>query len=229
MGVLKTWILQSVLVTAGLVVGCTSPSTPVTELPTHDLDLSVPHGTGSPTPHAFSLQEVPQGADQGQKSWAVSDARPWRYIVIHHSATKDGNAAQFDIEHRQRGWDCLGYHFVIDNGRGGPDGQIEVGSRWKIQKQGAHTGGTPGNEYNEFGIGICLVGDFTRRMPSPAQMASLHRLVEYLAATYGVSPKNIIGHCDAPNATTQCPGAALHRYVVDSLRWQTSLQYAYKK
>jgi hypothetical protein len=236
---IKSWLVRSALLTVGLVVGCASPSAPLAELPTHDLDLSVPSYAPPPAaPKTFlpmplpspspSPQPAPLGTDQEQKSWAVSNARPWRYIVIHHSATKDGNAVQFDAQHRQRGWDGLGYHFVIDNGCGGADGRIEVGSRWKTQKQGAHTGGTPDNEYNEHGIGICLVGNFTRRMPTPAQMVSLHRLVGYLAANYAVAPGNIIGHCDAPDAATQCPGAALHGYVVGTLRWQASVQYAYK-
>ena len=78
------------------------------------------------------------------------------------------------------GWDELGYHFVIGNGRGTPDGMIEVGSRWHKQKHGAHCK-TPDNYFNNHGIGICLVGDFTKRRPSAAQMASLEQLVRFLS------------------------------------------------
>ena len=145
--------------------------------------------------------------------WSASNKRPWRYIVIHHSASPSGNAEQFDAAHRERGWDELGYHFVITNGQGGCDGQIEVGSRWRKQKQGAHCGGTPANEYNELGIGICLVGDFTTGMPTAAQLASLKRLTGYLVKTYQISPSQVITHQDAPNAHTECPGGQLHNYV----------------
>ena len=210
----------------GLVVGCTSKNAPLAELPTHELDLSAPRAISSPVPKTFAPDPPAAGAESNP--WAVSHPRPWRYIVIHHSATPDGNATQFDAQHRRRGWDELGYHFVIDNGRGGPDGRVEVGSRWKVQKWGAHTGGTPDNEYNNYGIGICLVGDFTHHLPSPAQMESLRSLVSYLANTYGIAPRDIIGHRDAPNANTQCPGTALERYVVDTLRWQAYVRYAYK-
>ena len=52
-------------------------------------------------------------------AWASPrNPRPWRYIVIHHSATDAGNAGTFDLQHRRRGWDELGYHFGIDNGQG---------------------------------------------------------------------------------------------------------------
>ncbi len=170
------------------------------------------------------------GADAGQSrkrpgkvakhKWSVAAApRAWKHIVIHHSASPGGNAATFDRFHRLgRGWDELGYHFVIDNGNGGPDGRVEIGSRWVKQKHGAHTGQTPENEYNEYGIGICLVGNFTARMPSRAQLASLNELVLYLARTYRITPSNVIGHRGAPGAATSCPGDRLNPYIFGTLR-----------
>ena len=145
--------------------------------------------------------------------WAATNARPWRYVVIHHSASPTGNAQQFDAAHRERGWDELGYHFVITNGQGGGDGQNEVGPRWRKQKQGAHCGGTPANEYNELGTGICLVGDFTTGKPTAAQLASLQRLTGYLVRTYEIGPTQVITHQDAPNAHTECPGGQFHNYI----------------
>ena len=150
--------------------------------------------------------------------WSASNKRPWRYIVIHHSASPSGNAEQFDAAHRERGWDELGYHFVITNGQGGCDGQIEVGSRWRKQKQGAHCGGTPANEYNELGIGICLVGDFSDRAPTRAQIASLRKLTLHLMRTYRIPPENVIGHRQAPLASTACPGTRLQAYVTREFR-----------
>lgn len=132
--------------------------------------------------------------------------RAWKYIVIHHSATPDGNAAKFDREHRAKGWDELGYHFVIDNGRGGPDGRVEVGPRWPKQKWGAHAK-TPDNRYNELGIGICLVGNFETGRPTPKQMQATARLVGWLMQTYNIPAKNIIGHDDTKS--TLCPGRYL--------------------
>ena len=154
------------------------------------------------------------------EEWAHEGSRPWKYIVIHHSASERGNAEIFDREHRARGFDELGYHFVIDNGNGGPDGRVEVGRRWRIQKWGAHAGGTPGNEYNNYGIGICLVGNFEDHMPSEKQLASLSRLVSCLVLRYDIPPECVIGHRDAPNATTACPGAKLHAYLHSAFRGQ---------
>ncbi|MBS3734491.1 MAG: N-acetylmuramoyl-L-alanine amidase [Phycisphaerae bacterium] len=180
------------------------------------LDLSAGPAAGPWTAPRPAPAPAPTGGD-----WAdVRGSRRWRYIVVHHSATDSGNAAQFDRIHRAppNGFDELGYHFVIDNGRGGPDGRVEVGSRWRKQKWGAHTGGTPNNAYNEHGIGICLVGDFRDAMPTRRQLASLRRLVRYLTERYDIPPDNVIGHCDAPNAATLCPGQTFHRYLVGDFR-----------
>ena len=81
--------------------------------------------------------------------------RPWKFVVVHHSANPTGSYDQIDRDHRQiQGWDGCGYHFVIGNGTDSPDGQIEVARRWSNQKHGLHcrNGKTP--EVNEYGIGI---------------------------------------------------------------------------
>jgi N-acetyl-anhydromuramyl-L-alanine amidase AmpD len=227
-GAMITTRSAKVLAAAGLwsvlLAGCATQQQPLAELPSHELNLAAPAPAARAAPRAPLVAEQP--AAVGGDPWAVRKPRAWRYIVIHHSATETGNASEFDAMHRKRGWEGLGYHFVIDNGRGGQDGQVEVGGRWKAQKTGAHTGGTPGNEYNEYGIGICLVGDFRTHRPSTAQLASLRELVSYLVEHYHIPPEHIIGHCDAPNANTECPGAVLHRYVLEVLRAQARLVYA---
>jgi hypothetical protein len=105
--------------------------------------------------------------------------------------------------HRAKGWDELGYDFVIGNGTDTSDGLIEVGPRWTKQKIGAHAK-TPDNRFNEFGIGICLVGNFEVERPTPAQVRSLTRLVAYLMRTYQISPDRVLGHGDTK--PTECPG-----------------------
>ncbi len=140
-------------------------------------------------------------------------SRKWKHIVVHHSATSQGNMALFDRIHRSKGWDGVGYHFVIDNGRGARDGLIEVGPRWKVQKHGAHTGKTPGNEYNELGIGICLVGNFMNTMPTQLQVRAMNTLIEQLMAEYRIPASRVIAHRDAPRAKTSCCGDQLDQYL----------------
>jgi hypothetical protein len=134
-------------------------------------------------------------------------SRDWKYIVLHHSASPTGNAALFDREHREKGWDELGYHFVIDNGRGGADGRIELGPRWVKQKWGAHAK-TPDNRFNDYGIGICFVGNFEQSKPTAKQLESAAKLVAWLMQTYDIPQKNVIGHEDTGKQTL-CPGRNL--------------------
>ena len=118
----------------------------------------------------------------------------WTAIVIHHSATPNGNAAIFDKWHRENNhWEGVGYDFVIGNGTDSGDGQVEVTFRWQKQIAGAHCGGTPGNWANIDGVGICLVGNFDQTTPTSRQMQSLSKLVRFLQTRYRISRSRIYG------------------------------------
>ena len=178
-----------------------------------------------PTPAPRPMQLPPQQDNvtiiaPGEPAWSVPISREWKHIVIHHSASASGSAASFDRAHRDKGWDGLGYHFVIGNGSGSGDGQVEVGYRWTKQMQGAHAGNY---EYNQHGIGICLVGDFEHGgPPSAAQMQSLRTLVAFLQAKGGIPPSEIIGHGNVPGRNTECPGRNL-----DVIAFRNSVGGAY--
>jgi hypothetical protein len=134
-------------------------------------------------------------------------ANHWTWIIIHHSDSDYGSAAIIDKWHRDRGFDELGYHFVIGNGTNSGDGQIEVGPRWTKQKWGAHDNALD-NRYNTNGIGICLVGNFNKTRPTPRQLHSLVRLVVYLMRKYDIPPDRVLGHGETK--VTQCPGRYLN-------------------
>ncbi len=149
-------------------------------------------------------------APVSSSTWAPPSSvkeRKWRWIVLHHSDDTSGNAAKYHKTHLEdNGWENgLGYHFVIGNGSLSGDGEVEVGPRWVRQIQGAHAK-VPGNRYNEYGVGICLVGDFDEgdAEPTSKQFAAMVSLCKWLAKRYGISPRDIIGHCDCCN--TACPG-----------------------
>jgi hypothetical protein len=134
--------------------------------------------------------------------------KQWTAIVIHHSATENGNAAIFDRMHREENhWEGVGYDFVIGNGSNSGDGQVEVTFRWRRQMAGAHCGGTPSNWANKDAVGICLVGNFNYTTPTTKQMQSLLKLVRFLKTRYGISNSSIYGHRSTPGArVTDCPG-----------------------
>ena len=99
-----------------------------------------------------------------------------------------GNYDQIDGEHRKiLGIDGCGYHFVIGNGNGSGDGQIEVAQRWNNQKQGVHCRNARTHDVDEYGIGICLVGDLDKQPPTPRQIAAAKALVAYLSSRYNIA------------------------------------------
>jgi len=134
-------------------------------------------------------------------------ARKWRYVVLHHTAGEEGSIASIDSAHRKRvdangnPWLGIGYHFVIGNGHGMGDGAIEPTFRWQEQLHGAHAGN---DDYNQYGIGIALVGDFETGVPTPAQRESAARLVQTLSRAYDIPADHVVPHRDI--RATACPG-----------------------
>lgn len=128
----------------------------------------------------------------------------WRYIIIHHSATHEGSSLTFNKYHQSKGWDGVGYDFIINNGKSGkPDGFIEITPRWLKQLDGAHC---HASDMNTKGIGICLVGNFNEERPTKEQMASLAYLVNELRSYYKIPKSKILGHRDVAGSQTECPG-----------------------
>lgn len=167
----------------------------------------VPGEEGTYLPGTGPLPRIGTLGPAVPRAWAPRGApRPWRYIVIHHSATEEGGALAFHWMHTHKGWDELGYHFVIGNGSRSADGEVEVGSRWAKQKWGAHTKSSDGR-YNQYGVGICLVGNFELTSPDDRQWKSAVRLVAFLMDRYDIAPENVLGHRDCWQ--TLCPGKHL--------------------
>lgn len=102
--------------------------------------------------------------------------------VIHHTASPDVSAETIDRWHKEKGWDGIGYHYIIRQ-----DGSIESGR--SLTKSGAHA-----KERNNY-VGIALTGysDFT-----DAQRQSLVLLLMQLGV------KHIERHHE------ECPGPGLN-------------------
>lgn len=123
------------------------------------------------------------------------------HLVVHYSATyADQNLTVKDIDrmHRERGWQMVGYHYVIRR-----DGVIERGRPETMV--GAHVA-----NQNTGKIGICCIGGLDRATGpnkgvdnrTPAQVDSLIKLIRDLLKRYPGA--KVVGHRDL--ASTQCPG-----------------------
>ena len=103
-------------------------------------------------------------------------------IIIHCSATRECddsiNAEVIDRWHKDRGWKCIGYHYVVLM-----DGTIETGRM--VDQCGAHTKG-----HNCESIGVCYIGgvESDGKTPkdtrTPEQIESLLELLLVLRKMY---------------------------------------------
>lgn len=117
--------------------------------------------------------------------------REIKEIIIHCADTPEGRddkAADIDRWHKQRGFDRIGYHYVIDL-----DGTVEAGR--ELDCIGAHCKG-----HNINSIGICYIGGADCETLKPKdtrtdkQKASLLLLLKYLRQRYPNA--KIYGHRD---------------------------------
>ncbi|MEO5720776.1 MAG: peptidoglycan recognition family protein [Chthoniobacterales bacterium] len=136
----------------------------------------------------------------------------WKFIIVHNSGTRQGNAKAFDYYHKKvrRMQNGMAYHFVVGNGRSSGDGEIEIGSRWTRQINGGHV---HSDYLNNISLGICLVGDFNRDKPTAAQLAATEELIRYLRDRCGKADGRAIPvrphrEMNPPRYATDCPGDA---------------------
>lgn len=119
-------------------------------------------------------------------------------IIVHCTATPEGKnfkAADIDRWHKQRGWDEIGYHHVVDL-----DGTVEPGR--PESKQGAHC---LGHNANSIGVvyvgGLASDGKTPKDTRTPQQKAALVKLLTELKQRY--PDATIHGHRDF--AAKACP------------------------
>lgn len=125
-------------------------------------------------------------------------------IVLHCTAHRDDNSfgigvREIRLDHMRataaggRGWDDVGYHYVVRR-----NGEIEVGRMESTI--GAHCQ----NGYNQRSIGIAWVGT---DKPTSEQSLSLLKLTRELVHRYGVQLHEVKGHKEAdPGSHKACPG-----------------------
>lgn len=134
-------------------------------------------------------------------------------ITIHHTAEHGAVATLPDIEvvrrienyHRNgRKWCAIGYHYLV-----GKDGRVYEGRPANLQ--GAHV-----LSENENNIGISMMGDYNKKMPSPRQLAALKSFLEDTRDRFKVGKNRVYGHRDLNRS--ECPGDALHAWLRKSYR-----------
>lgn len=171
-----------------------------------------------------SLLDRGKWIDYRDPIWGNSYTWSWErstnevlYPVIHHSVTAhDATPDDIALLHKARGWAGIGYHFVITK-----DGVVHyVGDVGTARANVLNM--------NEKVIGICMVGDFTKHLPSDDQILSAHDLVKFFIDAPQWPNINswdaLKGHKDLQ--ATACPGTSWN-VGGDSMRWRIINRYPY--
>jgi hypothetical protein len=113
---------------------------------------------------------TPDSLDPIFQTSAPIEPGRWKYIYIHHSKTVAGSAATIG-----ESADALADHFVIGNGDGCGDGEVQIAQRWHHQR----SAGQVDRRYSidKACVSICLVGDFNRALPTSTQLRRVAQLV----------------------------------------------------
>ncbi len=151
--------------------------------------------------------------------------REIKKIIIHCAVSESGDVLLIDGWHKERGWDSIGYHFVILNGmrnRGEykleDDGLVEEGRPLDII--GAHV-----KRHNTGSIGICLIGD---RLFSAKQLyEALPKLLAELLGKFDLTVDDVYGHYEYDDKGKTCPNIDMDllRASVKRLMWPGSMEY----
>jgi hypothetical protein len=139
----------------------------------------------APSSSSLFAIDTPQSLDAIFDTAAPLRGDQWKYIYIHHSLTAKGNAAT--LGQKPGGF---GDHFLIGNGQGAEEGEIQISPRWNEQKDALPPAGA--NQIDPACISICVVGDFDTTLPTATQMRVLTKLVTTLQARFRVPADHIL-------------------------------------
>lgn len=116
----------------------------------------------------------------------------WSSIYIHHSKTPA-------LPHSSPAQGAAGFgdHFVITNGRGSVDGEIQLTQRWNLQQSADPAPGLA--SVDGACISICVIGDFDSTAPTPTQLRRLEHLTQVLQEHFRI-PATQVWLFDAPGS-----------------------------
>ncbi len=171
------------------------------------LEGSAPHGSQpAPRPGTSSgrvpkpdIQDVVDSLPKKEgASYPTRSLSDITYIAVHHSAAPPNvpveAIARYHVEHH--GWPGIGYHFYIM-----PDGTIYQTNRLTTMSNHVFMN-------NAYTVGICVAGDFTQALPTPAQVQAAAHLIAWLTQMLKIPVEHVKGHREFPHneGHTSCPG-----------------------
>lgn len=152
-----------------------------------------------------------------------------KYLIVHHTERNNDFPAFINFRHKfLRGWDKIGYHYLIGNRRPfTKDGFLYAGR--KENETGAHAFG-----FNEISLGICLIGNLDKSNPTLKQLQTLVTLLKSKMKQYGIPAENVLGHRELSGVVKTCPGKnldmeILRQIITGKVEFQALVSGEYQK
>ncbi len=174
-------------------------------------ESSGPSGTGAGSEAAGQPTVRPRSSWGARAYRGTPEVAPYlRRAIVHHTVSTNAYSPgqvpsllrSIQAYHQDaRGWDDIGYNFVIDR----------FGTLWQGRAGDMRTAviGAHASNNNWGSVGVAFLGDATGSVTSAA-LTSYGRLIGWKLFLGGVRPSstNVVGHRDV--GQTACPGNALY-------------------
>jgi len=168
-------------------------------------------GNNPPSAGAFCLSRYYHldPIEEVISSRAAQSPRSWNCIEIYYSTTKAGNVEQLVSLSGLACPEDINCHFVVCNGLGGDDGQIQPTEKWQRQwsiisgpvRNSTMRNRVPKSEIsngagrtwygNRQTIRICIIADGKTARPTDFQIKRAEELVEQLQRKFDIQPDAI--------------------------------------
>jgi hypothetical protein len=147
-------------------------------------------GNHPPSAGAFCLSTYYKldPVQQASNSRVAQAPGRWESIEIYYSGTRAGNIQQLASISGLPSSDAINCHFVICNGLGGNDGQIEATEKWQNQWSVIPDHTWYGSSRT---IRVCVIADGRQIHPSDSQVRRSEALVDALSRKFSVTPSKI--------------------------------------
>ncbi len=144
----------------------------------------------SPSGGAFSLASYTNLNPIAQVALTITPADPenWNRIEICYNKMPADNIEQLAESVGLSSSNDVNYHFVICNGAGGSDGQIQPSEKWRWQRPCLPSGNWYGSSQT---VRICTIANGSKTTPTDCQVKRTAALVEALARNFNISSQQI--------------------------------------
>jgi len=126
--------------------------------------------------------------DHALRSRVSQSNQRWNSIEICFSETKGGNIGRLAAAQGLRSAADLNCHFVVCNGNGAGDGEIQTTESWQRQAPVRRGSTRPGSDPT---ICICLIGNGVSALPTDYQLKRLEMLLDALCRRFDISADDV--------------------------------------